>query len=572
MSADPDFAGSSLKKRGRPVGSLKLPLTKAFPNVVAARKAKIERQNFLDKHAGMSLRTRCAKVSPALNYKETNLSPPDRSGHILSTEIISIAIRIIIILIREYVAGKVVSTKNIFGRAEEYLDIGHTKLRELWHDYESVKGAALPPSFSNQKQIERMKKVGKQWFGPLREEIYRIRHEEGRAVEVPTLIKWFRETHNISINKRELTYRLVKMGFVFGKMHKLCIRREADDVTKKRRIYLKKRMEYDNLIHLNKVQRAQWIQNKCIGPIPPELVYVYLDESYVNRNHSLGMTWWHPDDPTGSTGSIPTGKGERLVLLTAIGKDYGIFGDLESLETLMLFQAKKGTGDYHDNMDSDMFCRWLELQLFPVLRRQGIQAILVMDNASYHGVPAPGSINIKSMTKKSDVTEHLDRYNVPYRAGRAPHGDTLEQLKEILKAWLKENAAAHNLLVGVTRVEALCKKHGHFKPLMTPPYHPELQPIEKLWRDVKMFVARQFAGTRSMKELEEHVKTGFRKYGTAQATKGKMEDIEMWEQKYKTKGVYADVIDLTTVEESDDEVDFDEDDNDSDDDDDSDEE
>ena len=238
-----------------------------------------------------------------------------------------------------------------------------------------------------------------------------------------------------------------------------------------------------------------------------------------------------------------------MVLLTAICKEYGILGDLETLETLMIFQARKASGDYHANMDSDMFCKWLTENLFPVLDKKGITAILVMDNASYHCVPAPGSINVQSITKKSDITNILDRYGVPYREGRAPNGDSLEQLKSILTEWLKVNAATHNIMVGITRVQQLCKVWGHFKPLMTPPYHPELQPIEKLWRDVKMYVAREFAGTRTMPELRLHVMNGFRKYGTVEATKGKIDLALSWEIRYEEEGIYAEVVDLTTIDD-----------------------
>jgi hypothetical protein len=119
--------------------------------------------------------------------------------------------------------------------------------------------------------------------------------------------------------------------------------------------------------------------------------------------------------------------------------------------------------------------------------------------------------------------------------GRAPNGDTLDQLKVILTNWLKENAATNNLMVGVTRVQQLCKSRGHFKPLMTPPYHPELQPIEKLLRDVKMYVARQFAGTRPINELKEYVKSGFHKYGTVEATVRKMQDVFTLELKFMLK-------------------------------------
>jgi hypothetical protein len=84
-------------------------------------------------------------------------------------------------------------------------------------------------------------------------------------------------------------------------------------------------------------------------------------------------------------------------------------------------------------MDSDMFCMWLKDKLFPLLERYNLNGILVMDNASYHLVPAEGSLITKSMTTKTEITTLLDRYNIPYRAGRAKKdgtgGDNLEQLR-----------------------------------------------------------------------------------------------------------------------------------------------
>jgi hypothetical protein len=176
-----------------------------------------------------------------------------------------------------------ISTNDVFGRAETYLGIGHSKLRELWSDYVAVGGKVLPLSNRNCSQKERLRRIGKEWFGPIREEIFRIRMEEGRAVEVPTLIKWFNNTHQIIVNQSDLRYRLKKMGFLFGKMRKLCLRREADDVTLKRRLYLKKRLDLNGVIDENCRIRKEWIENRNIGPVIREIIYIYLDESYVNR-------------------------------------------------------------------------------------------------------------------------------------------------------------------------------------------------------------------------------------------------------------------------------------------------
>jgi transposase len=159
------------------------------------------------------------------------------------------------------------------------------------------------------------------------------------------------------------------------------------------------------------------------------------------------------------------------------------------------------------------------------------------------------------MTTKTAVTAILDKYKVPYVPGRAPKGDSLDQLKDKLSAWLKVNAEAHGLIVGVTRVTQLCKLWGHFPPLFTPPYHPELQPIERLWRDVKQYVSREFAGTRTVTELRQHVIAGFRKYGTVDSCQGRIIKAIEEENVYVKEGVYAEVIDLTLLDDdSDDEL------------------
>ena len=134
----------------------------------------------------------------------------------------------------------------------------------------------------------------------------------------------------------------------------------------------------------------------------------------------------------------------------------------------------------------------------------------------------------------------MDMYKIPYRAGVAPTGDTLEQLKLKTKDWLKHNAHLQNppLIVGVTHVEQLCKENGHHL-LFTPPYHPELQPIEKLWRNVKMFVAREYAGSRTVPELWIHVRQAFTKYGAAYFCAKNVADARFFENLYSTKGAHA---------------------------------
>ena len=226
---------------------------------------------------------------------------------------------------------------------------------------------------------------------------------------------------------------------------------------------------------------------------------------------------------------------------------------LETLSTLMIFQARKPNGDYHENMDADMFSKWLEEFLFPALKERNLQGILVLDNASYHQTPAPGSVIVDSMKRKKDATDILDAYQVPYRAGVAPRGDSMVQLQAILRTWLRANAVEKGIMVNEMRIESLCKEGGHLV-LFTPPYHPELQPIEDLWRDVKQYVARQFAGTRTMPQLKDHVTAGFRKYGVKKSCKKYVDLAVKNQQRYIDEGVYAVVVDLTQFAENDEEA------------------
>jgi len=76
---------------------------------------------------------------------------------------------------------------------------------------------------------------------------------------------------------------------------------------------------------------------------------VYLDESYINKNHSNDNTWYFEED--GIIIGKPTGKGDRLIIINAITKDGWV------PNSKLVFKASKKTGDYHDNMNWDNFSK-----------------------------------------------------------------------------------------------------------------------------------------------------------------------------------------------------------------------
>ena len=559
------------KKRGRPPappGSTSTKTKKTIEREAQQAKsaaAAVARQNFkqrLEDEAraarGPALRPRergdGGDGAPARLPVEEELNPPKRGPGAWEAETIRLCLHIMHALKAERKEAAMVSTADPFARAVTYAGVSETTLRETWRRYEALR--AVPPPLQNSRGFAARTHVGgvtKADMPLLRAEVQRMRLEDGHAVEVPDIQKWFVRVRGKHVPRRTLYYNLKRLGFVFGKTHKLCVHKESPRVTELRRQYLRNRMEWDKRIEARLAEAEHLAEGDEVveGPRQRRLVYVYLDESYVNRNHSRGYTWYNEDDVTGAAVHAASGKGERLVMLTGITEEHGMFrvpgAEDPDLATLLLFQAKKSKGDYHKNMNGDVFMKWVEEQFFPALAANNLEGILVMDNASYHLTPAAGSVNPKSWTKKADATEFLDKYGIPYRAGKAPRGDSLVQLQAIAADWLEAHAEERGIMTGVTRLQYACKRWGHHV-IFTPPYHPELQPIEELWRDVKMYVARNFAGTRSMAELREHVFTGFRKYGTREHTQSKVARVREWERKYTEEGVFADPIDLTELD------------------------
>ena len=86
------------------------------------------------------------------------------------------------------------------------------------------------------------------------------------------------------------------------------------------------------------------------------------------------------DDPKavgGTKGGIrkPSGKGSRLIILHA-GSENGWVSD-----AALVFQSKKATVDYHDEMTSEHFEEWFHDSLLPNISPN---SLIVIDNASYH--------------------------------------------------------------------------------------------------------------------------------------------------------------------------------------------
>ena len=192
----------------------------------------------------------------------------------------------------------------------------------------------------------------------------------------------------------------------------------------------------------------------------------------------------------------------------------------------LVYEAEKGDGDYHSNMNGHIYVQWLSNRLLPVFARRfpGQKMVLVLDNASYHhhrgadwihphsmlkaqlaaklvqlGIT---SISVQRQVKGTSTTERLqfDASTFERRGGRfAP---TREELKAELQACLLAHPDMNR-----TEVAKLMAQHKH-ELLYTPPFLPGVQPIERLWAYLKNHVAAQYKAGRSMSELFQQTYQG----------------------------------------------------------------
>ena len=196
------------------------------------------------------------------------------------------------------------------------------------------------------------------------------------------------------------------------------------------------------------------------GAIRPE---VYLDESYVNKNHSNDFTWYCDED--GPIVQKPTGKGERLIIIYAITKSGWV------PNAKLTYKSTRKTGDYHGQVNHELFSKWFQEKLLPNIPKN---SLIIMDNASYHNVLSPFSAPTAAC-KKEAIKLWLMKNNIPVSD---------DCLKPELIELLNQKAP-----VPTYAIDVLAENAGH-EVLRTPQYHPELQPIETCWGIVKNQVAR----------------------------------------------------------------------------------
>jgi transposase len=257
---------------------------------------------------------------------------------------------------------------------------------------------------------------------------------------------------------------------------------------------------------------------------------VYLDETYVHSTHTTQKCWQSKEE---MGVCIPTSKGRKLIVVHGGGE----MGFIDN--ALLIFKSDSKTGDYHGDMNGEIFTKWLQERLVPNLPTQ---SVLVMDNASYHCIENNKKPNSASL--KATMQEWLHEKGIHF---------SREMTKANLMEIIKCIPAQKNYVL-----DTMLERYGH-TVLRLPPYHPELNPIELVWAFVKGKVGRECLSS-GIDEKRHFLEECFSGYSTEmwQNCCNKVKKIEA--EYMKSDGILDNEIDkiivnigYTSTDESDDE-------------------
>ena len=184
----------------------------------------------------------------------------------------------------------------------------------------------------------------------------------------------------------------------------------------------------------------------------------------------------------------------------------------------LTFKSTRKTGDYHGQMNHDLFVTWFTEQLLPNIPEH---SLIIMDNAPYHNTLSRHSAPTAT-GKKEEIRSWLHKNGLPIR------DDCLKaELVEILDRLAPAPIYA---------LDELATEQGH-EILRTPPYHPELQPIETCWAVVKNQIARKSKFT--MAHLLEQLDDAFASV-TEETCSGLIKKVRQVEDKYSMEDMRLD--------------------------------
>lgn len=334
---------------------------------------------------------------------------------------------------------------------------------------------------------------------------------EGRLVTVRRLQRYVQQEWALNLSSRRLRQYLHEAGAKYGKGIEVAV---VDEAWHQRRIAK----------YVVRYAHARQLESRGTH------VIVYTDESYCFNNHAENYGWF-------SKNSLRhvrrTKRKGRFVIFHAITRDGLLYsersehdGDLtqSTLNAEYLYPVdtdKKGDKnttpdfsyhetpdvvmdkaalkeDYHGYINDKLWLHWWLKRLTPAFeaRYPGRKMILCMDNARYH-TPSGGAKGPWAMKKAELVQKYTE-------LGWSTTGKTATAMKVDLAAWYRQ----HPELRPKSQIAIMMADKG-WQLMYTPPLEPAVQPIERIWGQVKGLVASKYHIKRGMDETLLHLREAF---------------------------------------------------------------
>lgn len=246
----------------------------------------------------------------------------------------------------------------------------------------------------------------------------------------------------------------------------------------------------------------------------------YIDETWIDNNLTFKKCW----QGKGLEGIIVDNSAKNRLILVHACSENGMLNGAE-----LLYRANISTGDYHGQMNSELFLKWITTQLIPSLP---LNSVIVMDNAPYH-TKAVDRVPNKYSTK-AVMKEWLTRHQISF---------TEKMLKYELYNLIELNKPKEKKYV----IDEAIRAAGH-QVLRLPPYMCELNIIEMAWCKIKT-KAREanITGDLCLQKLQEVAHEAIASV-TADDTKGFVKHVISLENEYfKNDPIIEDKVDEIIV-------------------------
>lgn len=376
--------------------------------------------------------------------------------------------------------GSVIVVEDPYSVTSAYTGVARTTVANI---VKSVRESGSVPQLKLPGNRHQMTAIPISTEARIREFVFE-RHREGIICNAKHIVALLKDEFALEIQDRTMRRHLARMGFVWSQTKKQTRSlRESSRVRQQRHDYLYEIRKNHGL------------------PSDEQYRLVYLDESFLHHHYSSQFSWFSDGDFVERS----TGKGRRWCFIHALMEE----GLLE--DTLLIFEAKKSKGDYHQQFDHQVFQKWFQEQLLPHLPKR---CLIVMDRFPYHMV-SQDSIIPKQM-RKIELKEWLTQNGFDWE-----------------ESWLKPRLIeeVEDKRDKKTMVEMFAQHKGH-RVLFLPVHHPELNPIELVWNTVKGECARQFLNQTSFQDQRIRLEEAFSNKIDSKYCSEAFSHVRQFEDKY----------------------------------------